>query len=213
MVSLLLTLMGRLVWMNIDEGQQAAAAVDARVRDIAIPAPRGMIYDQAGRLVSTNRPETEVLVDRAVLAAQPDKGIAVLQHIAELTGADMGDILRRTVSCGQPNAGDHCFTGGPYEPAPVVLDTQVEKVMDLIENPDKYPGVSVRTNAVRDYNWDPGPTRRTCWAISAARRRRSQDDPTLHSSSEVGRAGIEASYDTYLRGRTACSGSRWIAPV
>lgn len=201
-VSLLLTLMGRLVWMNIDEGQQAAAAVDARVRDIAIPAPRGMIYDQAGRLVSTNRPETEVLVDRAVLAAQPDKGIAVLQHIAELTGADMGDILRRTVSCGQPNAGDHCFTGGPYEPAPVVLDTQVEKVMDLIENPDKYPGVSVRTNAVRDYNWDPGANAAHLLGyLGSPTQEELKDDPTLHSSSEVGRAGIEASYDTYLRGK------------
>jgi penicillin-binding protein 2 len=200
-VALVATLLGRLVWMQIDEGSQAAAAVDARVRDIAIPAPRGLIYDQAGRVVSTNRPATDVLIDRGVLMAQPDGGGEVVNTIANLTGTSAATILGRLQSCSEENAGNECFTGGPYEPAPVVLDTTVESVMDLIENPSKYPGVSVRTRAMRDYDFDPGANAAHLLGyLGSPTQEEVQDDPTLHSGSLIGRGGIEASYDEYLRG-------------
>lgn len=201
-VSLVATLLGRLAWMQIDEGTQAAAAVDARVRDIATPAPRGLIYDQAGRVVSTNRPATDVLVDRAVLAAQPDKGASVVTTISQLTGAPLPEVLGRMVSCGDENAGTQCFTGGPYEPAPVVLDTSVESVIDLIENPDKYPGVSVRTRAVREYNYDAGANAAHLLGyLGSPTQEELEADTSLHSGSLIGRGGIEASYDEYLRGK------------
>lgn len=200
-VALVATLLGRLVWMQIDEGSQAAAAVDARVRDIAIPAPRGLIYDQAGRVVSTNRPATDVLIDRAVLVAQPDSGAAVVNTVAELTGTPAATVLSRMQSCGDEGAGTECFTGGPYEPAPVVLDTSVEAVMDLIENPDKYPGVSVRTRSVRDYDFDPGANAAHLLGyLGSPTQEEVEEDPSLHSGSLIGRGGIEASYDEYLRG-------------
>lgn len=200
-ISLVATLLGRLAWMQIDEGSQAAAAVDARVRDISIPAPRGLIYDQAGRLVSTNRTTTDVLVDRAVVAAQPDRGASLVTTISALTGTPAAMILQRMQSCSDPNAGNECFTGGPYEPAPVVLDTNIEAVMDLIENPDKYPGVSVRTRAIREYNHNPGANAAHLLGyLGSPTQEEVANDPTIHAGSLVGRGGIEASYDEYLRG-------------
>lgn len=201
-ISLVATLLGRLAWMQIDEGSQAAAAVDSRVRDIAVPAPRGLIYDQAGRVMSTNRPATDVLVDRAVLAGQPDQGASVVNTIAEFSGTPAATILGRMTSCSEPNAGSECFTGGPYEPAPVALDVSVESVMDLIENPDRYPGVSVRTRAVRDYNHDPGANAAHLLGyLGSPTQAETESDPSLHGGSLIGRGGIEAAYDEYLRGQ------------
>ncbi len=200
-ISLVATLLGRLAWMQVDEGGQAAAAVDSRVRDIAVPAPRGLIYDQAGRVLSTNRPATDVLVDRAVLAGQDDSGASIVNTIAEITGTPAATILGRMISCSEPNAGTECFTGGPYEPAPVVLDVSVESVMDLIENPDRYPGVSVRTRAVRDYSHDPGANMAHLLGyLGSPTQAETESDPSLHGGSLIGRGGIEAAYDEYLRG-------------
>ena len=201
-ISLVATLLGRLAWMQVDEGGQAAAAVDSRVRDIAVPAPRGLIYDQAGRVLSTNRPATDVLVDRAVLASQPDRGASVVNTIADFTGTPAATILGRMISCSEPNAGTECFTGGPYEPAPVALDVSVESVMDLIENPSRYPGISVRTRAVRDYNHDPGANAAHILGyLGSPTQSEVESDPTLHGGSLIGRGGIESAYDDYLRGQ------------
>lgn len=110
--------------------------------------------------------------------------------------------MLRMVDCGQPQARDDCFTGGPYEPVPVVLDTQVDKVMDLIENPDKYPGITVRTRAVRNYDIEVGANAsHLIGYLGSPTQEEVAADPTLHAGSQVGRGGIEAAYDAYLRGK------------
>lgn len=200
-VALTATLFGRLVWMMVDNGAQAAQEADSRVREIAIPAPRGLILDQAGRTLSANRPATDVLLDRGVLAAQPDQGAATVAAVSSVTGTSEDEIRARMQECASANPGPLCFTGGPYEPVPVVLDTRVEAVMDLIENPDKYPGVQVRTRSVRDYAFNPGANAAHLLGYLGSPTQEELDaDDSLHAGSQVGRGGLEASYDEYLRG-------------
>ena len=200
-VALTATLLGRLAWMMIDDGAQAAREADSRVREIAVPAPRGLILDQAGRTLSANRPTTDVLLDRGALAAQPDEGAATVTAVASLTGTSEEEIRARMQECASADPGPLCFTGGPYEPVPVVLDTRIESVMDLIENPDRYPGVQVRTRTVRDYQFNPGANAAHLLGYLGSPTQEELDaDNTLHAGSQVGRGGIEASYDEYLRG-------------
>ncbi len=201
LVSLVLTLLGRVAWMQVTGTGQAAAAADSRVRSIVLEAPRGLIVDQAGRPLLRNRAATDVLVDRAILAAEPDKGAAVIAQVSALSGEPEATIRARMIACGQPGADTTCFTGGPYEPVPVVVDTNVEAVMDLLENPDKYPGISVRTRSQRDYS--------QLGALNAAHllgylgkptQQELQADAALYAGGLKGRGGVEASYDEQLRG-------------
>jgi penicillin-binding protein 2 len=200
-VAFTLTLLGRLVWIQADNSAAAAQEADSRVREIAIPAPRGLIVDQAGRSLSTNRPTTDVLLDRGLLAAQPDQGAATIAAVAAVTGTPEEDIRARMISCADPEPPATCFTGGPYEPVPVVLDTRLESVIDLVENPQRYAGVQVRTRSVRDYDYKSGANAAHLLGyLGSPTQTELESDETLHAGSQVGRGGIEASYDQYLRG-------------
>ncbi len=202
LASLVVTLLGRLTYMQVTGSGQAAAAVESRVRDIVIPAPRGLVVDQAGREMLRNRPATDVLLDRAVVLSQPDGGAAEIAALSALTGTPEADIRARLVACGKPEAGPTCFTGGPYEPVPVVIDTQVESVVDLIENPARYPGLTVRTRAERDYLTPiPANAAHLLGYLGSPTQAELDADETLYAGEDIGRAGVEASYDDYLRGQ------------
>lgn len=200
-IALVATLLGRLAYMQATGAGQAAAAVESRVRDIVVPAPRGLIVDQVGRPLITNRQATDVLLDRAVLAAQEDGGDATVAMIASSTGTSEDLIRSRMVTCGTAGADATCFTGGPYEPVPVVIDTQLESVIDLIENPDRYPGVSVQTRTERDYTAAQlANAAHLIGYLGKPTKDELDKNENLSAADTVGRGGIEASYDAELRG-------------
>ena len=63
--SLLLTLFGRLWYMQVLAGDSyAQAAADNRTREVVTPAARGQILDDYGRPLVTNRTSLVVSVDR-----------------------------------------------------------------------------------------------------------------------------------------------------
>ena len=67
-LSLFITLFARLWYIQVvgGDGYQAAAQ-DNAVRDIDVPAPRGLIVDAMGRPLVANRTSWVVTVDRDVL--------------------------------------------------------------------------------------------------------------------------------------------------
>ena len=80
--SLLVTLIGRLYYVQVLDRNPPTQAVDGRVGTIVVPAVRGQIVDDRGRPLVTNTPTHIVTVDRQTLLAQPDKGVAVLHALA-----------------------------------------------------------------------------------------------------------------------------------
>src|SRR3954447_17315171 len=82
-VSLLLTLFGRLWYLQVLAGPQyQRAAADNQIQDVITAAPRGQIVDDAGRAFARNRTALVVSVDRIALLRQPDDGSIVLQRLA-----------------------------------------------------------------------------------------------------------------------------------
>ena len=72
----MVTLVSRLFFLQVITGDQyRAAAADNTVREVIEPAVRGLILDQAGRPLVSNRTSIVVTIDRQELEQQTKAAI------------------------------------------------------------------------------------------------------------------------------------------
>ncbi len=211
-LSLFITLFARLWYIQVvgGDGYQAAAQ-DNAVRDIDVPAPRGLIVDAMGRPLVANRTSWVVTVDRDVLDKLGDSTRnAVMARLANTLGLTKEELERRTKTCGEKGAAKApiCWNGSPYEPVPVAEDVTQNLAASILEQSEDYPGITAESRKVRAY---PSP-----FGINAAHvlgyispiteqeldRAKKDGDKHVSPLSYVGRSGLEASYDRWLRGRS-----------
>ncbi|MEJ7628946.1 MAG: penicillin-binding protein 2 [Nocardioidaceae bacterium] len=209
-LSLFATLFARLWYLQV-VGQQTyqAAAVSNAVRDVDMPAPRGLIVDDQGRPLVANRTSWVVTVDRSVLGKLGhDTRDAMLRRLAATLGVTKGELVRRTRTCGERGAADApvCWNGSPYAPVPVADDVRQQVAAAILEQSEDYPAVTASAEQVRAY---PSP-----YGVNAAqvlgyispitedelRAKELRGVTGLSPQSAVGRSGLEETYDSYLRG-------------
>ncbi|HEX2893888.1 MAG TPA: penicillin-binding protein 2 [Marmoricola sp.] len=208
-VSLFVTLFARLWYLQVFTGEEyQAKAAEQSVRDIVVQPARGLIVDEMGRPLVTNRPSWVVSVDRSTLGKLPDaEAEALLRKVAAAVHEPYADVLARTRVCGEPGAvSGTCWNGSPFQPVPVARDVPQAVAVQISEQAEEYPGVVAQRESVRAY---PSP-----FGINAAGvlgylspvtadelgEAKSTHDTSLNGASVVGRAGVEKSYDQWLRG-------------
>jgi penicillin-binding protein 2 len=201
-MSLVVTLGARAFALQVTDAQQArVASSDNRQRELVLPAARGMIVDQRGRPLATNRLALDVTVSRRTLVRQADDGAAVLDRLGALLGMSADTLAARLQNCGtegarpQPN----CWNGPSAADPTVAEDVGAEKAAQLLAAPERFAGVDVESRSVREY---PG-NQLAAHALGHVGRLSAEDlaaDPQLAGMAGIGRAGIEAQYDVALRG-------------
>jgi penicillin-binding protein 2 len=208
-LSMLLTLLGRLAHLQVWEGEQfVRAAADNRVREVVTPATRGQVYDVAGTPLVHNRAALVVTVDRSRLRREPDRGAAVLERLGALLGRTAQDLDQATTPCGG-GVEAPCWSGSAYQPVPVAEfraedDDGLRRVLAVEENRERFPGVRVELKAVRG---TAGPDTTTAAHVLGYLGPISSDEvgtperEGVRADALVGRAGVEAQYDEQLRGR------------
>lgn len=209
-VSLLLTLLGRLWYLQVLAGPEyQRAAADNQIRDIVATAPRGEILDDRGRRWATNKTALVVSVDRVKLTRQRDGGQAVLQRLATVLHLPLGELRDKIQLCGPHALPKGCWNGSPYEPIPV---TQLKDnlastrlALQILERKEDFPGVSAELAAVRDYAKPDGALASHVLGYlapitEAELKKLPQAQQDARRSDLVGRQGLEESYDNYLRG-------------
>lgn len=210
-LSLIVTLLGRLYYLQVMTGDTyRVAAENNTVREIVTPAVRGLILDQAGRPLVSNRTSLVVTVDRTVLQREPDDGEAVIERLSEALDVPAQKIKDRLMNCGTEGAKPPpvCWNGSTYQPVPIAKDVKTQTALTIMEKRREFPGVSAQLEAIRVY---PMP-----FDMNAAHilgylgpvtedQLESQTDPEawdrLRRTDVVGRTGLEASYDQLLRGK------------
>lgn len=216
-LSLFVTLLARLWYIQVvnADGYQAAAQ-DNTVREVELPAPRGLIVDALGRPLVANRTSWVVTVDRDVLESLGTATqSAVLKRLADRLGMRRDALERRTKTCGEKGAlkSPLCWNGSPYEPVPVAEDMSQALAASILEQAEDYPGVTAEARKVRAYPAPFGANAAhllgynspiTQGEIDAAADR----GQPVSSLSLVGRAGVESSYDRFLSG---AAGTREVA--
>jgi penicillin-binding protein 2 len=209
--SLLFTLLARVWYMQVVSSEDySQAATQNHSREVLTPAPRGAIVDAAGRTLVGNRVSLVITVDRSLLAKLPSaQQQAVLARLAKVLGQKPADLTARTTLCGEPGASKPpaCWNGTPYQPIPVAKDVSEQVAIEVMERREDFPGVAAETAALRTY---PAP-----YGVNAAHilgylspittgelddLEKAGQDPVMHRSDLVGRAGVERTYDAMLRG-------------
>lgn len=206
-VAMLLTLLGRLWFLQVYAGEQYAEAASAnRVREVVQPAPRGEVFDARGTPLVRNRTALVVSVNRSEVVRQSDGGQAVLERLGKVLGRP-ADVLRQEIRPCGGGVEPPCWRGSPYQPVPVAEFDATDraglmKVLRIEERREDFRGVRAEFAAVRDYPQGRlgahvlgylGP-------ISVAEVGTPEYEGVTPSSL-IGRAGIEASYDASLRGQ------------
>lgn len=203
-VSLLVTLLGRTVYLQVADADHASAAVANRVRTEVVPAPRGDILDKEDRPLATTRAAVHVTLDPSVLRARQDSGSAVLRELGALLGEPPQSLRDRMTPCGEPGAKTGvCWNGVLYRPIPVARDVPAEVAIAVLENPNRFPGASTRTELIRYYPGIEGGRAGHVLGYTGPVTREEVDGSggTLTDQDTIGRAGLEAVYDASLRGR------------
>ncbi len=205
-VAVLATLLGRLWFLQVHEGARyTAAASENRVREVVTPAPRGEVYDVTGVPLVRNRTALVVSVDRARLLREPDDGRAVLERLGRVLGKPPALLRQEITPCGG-TVRPPCWRGSPYQPVPVqeyAADDAagLRRVLAVEEHREDYPAVETRFAAVREY-----PRGTTAAHVLGYLGPIGPQETSLpryegvQDSALVGRSGVEASYDTELRG-------------
>ena len=209
-LSLFMTLFARLWYIQVVAGDgYKAQAASQSIRDVVVQPPRGLIVDDEGRPLVANRSTWVVSIDRTLLGKLTSTQRAdTLQRLSRVVHVKYADVLARTLVCGQPGSvKGTCWNGSPYQPVPVARDVPQKVAVKLLEQSESFPAVLAQQESERAY---PSP-----YGINAAHvlgylspitegelnQAKDDGDTSVNGASVVGRAGVEKSYDSYLRGQ------------
>ncbi|MET8681646.1 penicillin-binding protein 2 [Streptomyces sp. NPDC004647] len=204
--SLLFTLGGRLWYLQIRNGDEYAhEAASNHVQQVVQPATRGSILDARGVPLADNETRLVVSASRTELLKMKDDGKAVLTRLAEVLDMKPQDVREKVRLCDSKTP-QPCWNGSPYQPIPVTDEATTQQALQIRERAEDFPGITAEPTAVRRY---PAPLKAntsqvlgylspvTDEEIEQAKDSRS---PLLRSD-QIGRSGLERSYDKYLRGK------------
>ncbi|GAB3589840.1 penicillin-binding protein 2 [Angustibacter peucedani] len=212
-VSLMVTLVARLFTVQVvgADGYRAAAATN-REREIVTPAVRGLVLDDRGRPLVSNRSALVVSVSRTTLLDSDDEGRALVGRLAAALGLPFKTVWGRTQLCGTKGAPKPpvCYNGAPYQPVPVAEDVSPRVGLQIMERQEDFPGVTAELQAVRTIPRPLGVNAAhllgylgpvTDDELKASSQAARDGRAELQRTDRVGRAGLEKQYDTALRGQ------------
>ena len=215
-LSILMTLLGRLAYLQVAQGASyRSAASQNRVRDIVTTAARGQILDDQGNALVTNRIALVVSVNRSIVLRTKNSGADELLRLSRIIGVSVAGINRQITPCvyskpdGTPiKAIDGCWKGSPYQPVPIKSYrsdniVEIHRVLMIAEHEELFPGITAQYEAVREY---PGKTlaAHVLGYLGPITADDIKADPNYSKpapGSQIGRAGVEAVYDKQLRGQ------------
>ncbi|MFL5833423.1 MAG: penicillin-binding protein 2 [Solirubrobacterales bacterium] len=169
-----------------------AEAQNNRTREFKVIAPRGAILDRNGEVLVDNRTSLALQLNTSKLPEGPAEEKAELARLGDLAHMSLRKV-RRTIKEGEEVAAG----------APVTLrrDVGFELIAFVEENQEDFPGVTVQRVFVRHY---PDGTRAAHVVGSVGEVNEEElkqaEFKGLEPGDEVGKGGVEYSYDRFLRG-------------
>jgi penicillin-binding protein 2 len=188
----------RLWYLQVLSGDKyLAEAQGNRVREITVQAPRGEIRDRDGKVLVTNRTALALQVRAEELPARAKRRGEVLRRVGEVAGMRVSKIRKEIRQQTREL---------PSSPVTLKRDVPLDLVYFLRENQVRYPGVTVDRVYVREY-----PRGTTAAHILGHVREIGPEElaearyQDLAPGDEIGKEGVELSYDHVLRGVNGAS--------
>jgi penicillin-binding protein 2 len=188
----LLALLSRLWFLQVLAAQRYGNLAQAnQVRQVVVEAPRGRILDRQGRVLVRNRAAWAITVKTTELGDGVQREV-VLGRLSRLLGLSRAQIDERLRD----------YNGSPLRGVPVAEDVPVDKLFYLAEHGDDFPGVAPEVVALRQYPHGTLAAHVLGYVGEVSRDElKSGEFAGLGQGDTVGKAGVELTYDRYLRGR------------
>jgi penicillin-binding protein 2 len=177
----------------LDGDKYLAEAKNNRTRESKVIAPRGDILDREGGVIVDNRTSFALQLNTQKLPEDPVAEKAILARLGKLTRMSLARV-RKTIREGEEVAAG----------APVTLrqDVGFYLIAYIEEHQREFPGVSVQRVFVRHY--PHGTLAAHILGNVSEIDEEELKEPRykrLEPGDEVGKAGVEESYDHFLRGQ------------
>jgi len=156
-----------------------------RIRLVPEEAPRGQVYDRAGKLLATNRASYHLV------ATPEDVTPDVYPELARLLKISEREVRERMSSPREY----------PFAPVVLLRDIPRELLFKVEELRPELPGVSIQTETIRSYPYGPVAAHIIGYLGKINQREYENGDrERFGMESLIGRSGIEKIYDLRLRG-------------
>jgi penicillin-binding protein 2 len=187
-------LVGRLWALQVLAGPHYAAKAQAnQVRTVRVPAPRGPIVDRYGNVLVTNQPVTAVELWPSGLPKEYRRRVAELRELAHVTRVS----VRRMTS----SILERRRVGDMLDPIVVRPEAPPPMLTYLQERAGDFPGLTLVRSYVRRYPHGALASQLLGYTGQVSQTQLKTLSKAGYAPGDViGQAGIEASYDTYLRG-------------
>jgi penicillin-binding protein 2 len=165
-----------------------------RLRELPLPAPRGVIYDRHNKIIADNAIGYSV----SVLMQREDSLRALLQRLTgtiTLTPGQIEQTIRR-------------FRRAPGRPAVIIPDAAFDVVSVLEEHRMQFPGLIIESSPRRFYPDGElvAPFVGYTGEISEAELAKVSDED-YKAGQQIGKRGLEKEYEEQLRGK---EGSQYV---
>ena len=172
----------------LQNARYVLASEENRLREIPLPAPRGIIFDRTGHVIAENLPGYSV----SLLARNEDSLRTTMRQIGELV----------TVSPEQIGAAVRRYRRDRTRPTVLFGDAPFELVSVLEERRVEFPGLIIQSAPKRFYPDGPAVSALVGYTGEISETELGQDEyATYKAGQQVGKDGIERQYESRLRGR------------
>ncbi|CAN5887066.1 penicillin-binding protein 2 [soil metagenome] len=159
-----------------------------RLRELPLPAPRGVIFDRHNKVIADN----VIGYSISVLAMKEDTLRAVLQRLTGTINITPGQIeqsLRR-------------FRRAPTRPTVIIPDASFDVVSVLEEHRAQFPGLIIQSAPRRFYPDGPAVASFVGYVGEVSEAELAQSTfADYKAGQQVGKQGLEKQYESLLRGK------------
>jgi penicillin-binding protein 2 len=172
----------------VDHRKYALQSETNRLRELPLPAPRGVIYDRNGKIIADNVIGYSV----SVLAQKEDTLRSVLQRLSQtinLSTPQIEQAVRR-------------FRRAPARPTVIIQDAPFDVVSVLEEHRTQFPGLIIQSAPRRFY--PDGPVVSPFVGYTAEVSETELTQPAFadyKAGQQTGKQGLEREYESVLRGK------------
>ncbi|MFI5256063.1 MAG: penicillin-binding protein 2 [Gemmatimonadales bacterium] len=173
----------------IQHAKYTLQAETNRLRELPLPAPRGVIYDRNNKIIADNVIGYSV----SILVQREDTLRAVLERLGgtiTLTKGQIDQTIRR-------------FRRAPGRPAVILPDAAFDVVSVLEEHRTQFPGLIIESSPRRFYPDGELVASFIGYTgeISESELAKASDSEDYKAGQQIGKQGLEKQYESLLRGK------------
>ncbi|MEO8575647.1 MAG: penicillin-binding protein 2 [Gemmatimonadales bacterium] len=159
-----------------------------RLREIPLPAPRGIIYDRKGQIIAENLPAYSVSITAPSLDSLR-QSLKVLQPTLQLTDYDINAAVRR-------------YKRAPTRPTVILPDASIDVISVLEEHRIDYPRLIIQSVPKRFYPDGPVVASFVGYTGEVTEGELNLPQYAGYKPGQIiGKGGLEKQYESVLRGQ------------